>query len=97
MAHKTLTTALTVMALGLSMNAVAFTPDMTEVDGRSIPMIKWDTTLEKFQFQKDKFIGQRFTAMCLPTKSKRQKVILTRMPYFLEIMQSVLLVFKLEP
>ena len=70
MAHKTLTTALTVMALGLSMNALAFTPDITEVNGRPVPMIDWKTTLEKFQFQKDKFIGQRFTAMCPSTSQK---------------------------
>ena len=70
MAHKTLTTALTVMALGLSMNALAFTPDLTEIDGRAVPMIDWKTTLEKFQFQKDKFVGQRFTAMCPSTTQK---------------------------
>ena len=70
MAHKTLTSALTIMALGLSMNALAFTPELTEVDGRSVPMVKWDTTLEKFQYNQDKFIGKRFTAMCPSTTQK---------------------------
>ncbi|MGB0911421.1 MAG: LCCL domain-containing protein, partial [Nitrospirales bacterium] len=71
-----LTTALTLMALGLSMNALAFTPDLTEVDGRSVPIVKWDTTLEKFGFHKDKFIGQRFTAHCpkAPRKMKTTEV-----------------------
>ena len=72
MAHKTLTTALTVMALGLSMNALAFTPEMTEVDSRAVPLIDWKTTLKKFQFDKDKFIGKRFTAICPSTTQKAQ-------------------------
>ena len=76
MAHKTFSTALTVMALGLSMNAFAFTPDLTEVDGRSVPVVKWDTTLEKFQYDQDKFIGQRFTAQCpkAPKKASTAEV-----------------------
>ena len=70
MAHTTFPTALTVMALGLSMSTLAFTPDMAEVEGRSIPAVEWKTTLKKFQFDKDKFIGQRFTAMCPSTTQK---------------------------
>ena len=38
----------------------------TDVGGRLIPDIEWDTRLEKFQFDHDKFLGQRFTAMCPP-------------------------------
>ncbi len=32
----------------------------------SIPEIEWDTTLVKYQFDSDKFVGQRFTAKCMP-------------------------------
>lgn len=32
----------------------------------SIPEIEWDTTLIKYQFDNDKFVGQRFTAKCMP-------------------------------
>ena len=64
MARTTFTATLTLAALSLSMNALAFTPAMTEVDGRSVPQIEWKTTLNKFNFDKEKFAGQRFTAMC---------------------------------
>ncbi len=67
MAHTTFSTTLTLAALSLSLSTLAFTPAMTEVDGRSVPQIGWDTTLEKFQMHKDKFLGQRFTAMCPKT------------------------------
>ena len=33
---------------------------------RPIPEIKWDTTLRHFQFDADKFIGQRLTVKCPP-------------------------------
>ncbi len=69
-------TTLTFLALSLSLSSLAFTPPTTEVDGRSIPAIDWKTTLKKFQFDKDKFIGKRFTAMCPPSaqKAKSEKV-----------------------
>lgn len=70
MAHTSFPTTLTLVALSLSLSTLAFTPPMTEVDGRSIPEIGWDTTLKKFQMDKDKFIGQRFTAMCPKTTQK---------------------------
>ena len=41
-------------------------------DTRAIPEIDWKASLKKFQFDHDKFVGQRFTAKCLPT-STRQK------------------------
>ena len=70
MAHTSFPTTLTLLALSLSLSTLAFTPAMTEMDGRSIPKIGWDTTLEKFQMHKDKFLGQRFTAMCPKTAQK---------------------------
>ncbi len=73
MAHTTFSTTLTLAAISLSLSTLAFTPAMTEVDGRSIPKIEWTTTLEKFQMNNDKFLGQRFTAMC-PKTSQKTKV-----------------------
>lgn len=70
MVRTTFPTTLTLVALGLSLSTLAFTPAMTEVDGRSIPKIEWTTTLEKFQMDHDKFLGQRFTAMCPKTSQK---------------------------
>jgi hypothetical protein len=70
MANTRFSTTLTLVALGLSLSSLAFTPVTTEVDGRTIPKIGWETTLEKFQFDHDKFIGQRFTAMCPPASQK---------------------------
>ncbi len=70
MAHTTYPATLTLVALSLSLSSLAFTPPSTEVDGRSIPAIDWKTTLKKFQFDKDKFIGKRFTAMCPSTTQK---------------------------
>ena len=70
MVHTTFPTTLTLIALSLSLSTLAFTPATTEVDGRSIPEIEWKTTLEKFQMDNDKFLGQRFTAMCPPTSKK---------------------------
>ena len=70
MARTTFPTTLTLVALSLSLSTLAFTPAMTEVDGRSIPKIEWTTTLEKFQMDHDKFLGQRFTAMCPKTSQK---------------------------
>ncbi len=73
MAHTTFSTTLTLAALSLSLSTLAFTPAMTEVDGRSVPKIDWTTTLNKFQMDIDKFLGQRFTAMC-PKTSKTYRV-----------------------
>ena len=70
MARTTITATLTLAALSLSVNTLAFTPDMTEVDGRSVPLIEWKTTLNKFRFDSDKFAGKRFTAMCPPASPK---------------------------
>ncbi len=70
MAHTTYPATLTLIALSLSLGSLAFTPVMTEIDGRSVPEIEWKTTLNKFQFDKDKFFGQRFTAMC-PSSSQK--------------------------
>ena len=35
-------------------------------DSRVVPEIDWDTTLRRFQFDADKFVGQRLTVLCPP-------------------------------
>ena len=70
MAHTRFSTALTLAVLSLSLSTLAFTPVMTDVDGRAVPEIAWTTTLNKFRLDKDKFLGQRFTAMCPRTSEK---------------------------
>ena len=52
------------LLLGLG-SAVAYSAE-TGNDSRVLPEIKWDTTLNKFQFDADKFIGQRLTVKCPP-------------------------------
>lgn len=52
------------LLLGLG-SAVASSAE-TGSDARVLPEIKWDTTLNKFQFDADKFIGQCFTVKCPP-------------------------------
>ena len=66
MNHRMISTAVAALALGVSVAGLAFTPSTTEVDGRHVPQIEWDTALKKFQFDHDKFLGQRFTAACPP-------------------------------
>ena len=70
MTRTTFPTTLTLVALSLSLSMLAFTPATTVVDGRAIPEIEWKTTLNKFQMDKDQFLGQRFTAMCPPAAPK---------------------------
>ncbi len=47
-------------------NGFAEEPAFAQSESRSIPEIKWDTTLRLFQFDADKFIGQRLTVQCAP-------------------------------
>lgn len=68
-------TLLTVAAVGLSMGGVTIAQAAAQGDATSVPEIEWKTTLNKFQFDKDKFIGQRFTAKCMPARSKDLKKV----------------------
>jgi len=67
--HK-LTPLAMVAAVGLSMSGVTFSGAFAKSYSSSIPEIEWDTTLTTFQFDNDKFIGQRFTAKCMPANAK---------------------------
>lgn len=42
-------------------------------DAVAVPEIEWTETLVKFQFDSDKFIGQRFSAKCMPAADKDLK------------------------
>lgn len=61
------------VAVGLVIGGVAVDKASAQIDSKSIPEIKWNTTLNKFQFDSEKFVGQRFTAKCPPV-SVRQKL-----------------------
>lgn len=39
---------------------------VAEEDERNIPTIDWNTTIDKFQFDSEKFVGQRLTVHCPP-------------------------------
>ena len=58
--------ALSLLGLSLSFSSVAVGTVSAEDTARAIPEIEWDTSLEKFQYDQEKFIGQRFTAKCPP-------------------------------
>ena len=47
------------------------TPMFAEEDDRSIPTIDWKTKIDKFQFDKEKFVGQRLTVKCPPAPKNR--------------------------
>ena len=47
MARTTFPTTLTLAALSLSLSTLAFTPALTEVDGRAVPQIEWKDDLEQ--------------------------------------------------
>ena len=66
------TLVLSVLSLSMGFGAMGINTVAAESDTRSVPEIEWDTQLEKFQFDQDKFIGQRFTAKCPPV-SVREK------------------------
>lgn len=54
----------------LAIAALLFPPFYAHADSsspdRQVPEIKWDTTLRKFQFDADKFVGQRLTVKLPP-------------------------------
>ena len=54
------------LSLLISVSNVAINEAAAQGNSRSIPEIEWDTTLKKFQFDVDKFIGQRLTVKCPP-------------------------------
>ncbi|VEP17832.1 conserved exported hypothetical protein [Hyella patelloides LEGE 07179] len=62
--RQTLTLGLLSLFVGFS--SVASNQATAQSDSPSIPEIEWDTALKFFQFDNDKFIGQRLTAKCPP-------------------------------
>ena len=65
-------TVLAAALAGLSMNAAFATAALSQEASPLVPELEWNTPLKHFQFDSDKFIGQRFTASC-PPRSVRDK------------------------
>lgn len=59
-------------ALGLSIGQAAVNAATAETASPMVPELKWNTPLKHFQFDADKFVGQRLTAKC-PPRSVRDK------------------------
>lgn len=63
--HKNRTLIVSALCGLLAMGGVVETSTAKE-SAAPIPEIKWNTTLNLFQFDHDKFVGQRFSANCPP-------------------------------
>ena len=68
MTQRSSTLVALIAAAGLSFGA-AGAAQSAQSDSAEIPLIEWDTTLVTYQFDNDKFIGQRFTANCKPANT----------------------------
>ena len=64
---------LSAIAAGVSLCAVTAANAGATGDATAVPRIEWKVTLNKFQFDSDKFIGQRFSAKCMPATKKDLK------------------------
>ena len=60
------TFAFGLLGLFASFSNIAVDRATAESNSSHIPEIEWDTSLESFQFDNHKFIGQRLTAECIP-------------------------------
>ena len=58
--------AVGLLGLVLGFSDVSVRSAVAQSDSPAIPQIEWDTTLRKFQFDADRFIGQRLTVICPP-------------------------------
>ncbi len=65
MTQRSSTLAALIAAAGLTLGSIG-AAQAAQSTSTEIPLIEWDTTLVTFQFDNDKFIGQRFTAKCKP-------------------------------
>lgn len=54
------------LSLSLSVASVTNAGIAIADEAPALPELEWNTTLKKFQFDHDKFIGQRFSAVCPP-------------------------------
>ena len=55
---------------GIALTSADATLAAAQSQSSEIPEIEWETSLVKFQFDNDKFLGQRFTAKCIPANPK---------------------------
>jgi len=63
--------ALGCLGLFLGLSNISASRAAEPSDSKLIPEIKWDTTLNKFQFDAEKFVGQRLTVKCPPAPLKQ--------------------------
>lgn len=75
MIKRKLTSLPAVLVVGLSVAALAPNGASAQSYSPSIPEIEWDVTLNSFQFDADKFIGQRFTAKCAPSSGENNDAV----------------------
>ncbi len=73
MTKRKLTLLAAVSAVGFSLGGAAISDAIAQNADPVVPELEWDTGLKKFQFDADKFIGQRFSAVC-PPRSIRDEV-----------------------
>ena len=71
--RKTSSTAIAAAVI-LTMGGFTATAGATQPTPAPVPELEWDTTLVKFQFDSDKFVGQRFSASCPPVTARDPKV-----------------------
>jgi len=67
------TTRIAAAAIGFSLFSATTAIADIQSDAAPVPEIEWNETLVKFQFDKDKFIGQRFSGKCMPARAKDMK------------------------
>lgn len=66
MTHRIMASAATVALIALAALGTGSDLAVAQSGARSLPELEWNMTLKKFNFDDDKFIGQRFTAKCPP-------------------------------
>ncbi len=66
MTKRKMTLLAAVSAVGFSLGGAAIHDAAAQNAAPVVPELEWDTALKKFQFDQDKFIGQRFSAVCPP-------------------------------
>ncbi|NIA68988.1 hypothetical protein HBA54_10320 [Pelagibius litoralis] len=70
MTKRNITFLAAVAAAGFSLGGVAINQAAAQDAAQQIPEIELNTTLGNYQFDSDKFIGQRFSAVCPPLSIK---------------------------
>ena len=70
-ANRLLGSLIIIIGLGVNCGELS-TATFAETPERTIPEINWTTTIGKFQFDAEKFVGQRLTVKCPPASAKQE-------------------------